>query len=95
MTVTIATPDRQTIAALTRSLVEPSLITECLERVSLWYRGARVVDAQCVALPFDPRAHAYSVCGELQLPAPADWATLRQVARVLAEELKAAGFSIE
>ena len=95
MTVTIATPDRQTVAALTRALVEPSLITGCLERVSMWYQGARVVDAQCVALPFGPRGQAYSVCGELQLPAPADWATLRQLARVLAEELKAAGFRIE
>jgi hypothetical protein len=95
MTVTIATPDRKTVAALTRAIVEPARITACLERVSATLVGVRVIDAQCVALPFDPEAHAFSVCGELQLPAPASWTTLRQVARVLADELRAAGFRIE
>jgi hypothetical protein len=95
MTVTIATPDRKTVAALTRSLVEPKRITACLQRASSWFLGARVVDAQCVALPFDPNAHTYRVCGELQLAAPASWDTLQQVARVVAEELRAAGFAVE
>jgi len=95
MTVTIATPDRRTVAALTQMLVEPARITACLARVSTWFVGARVVDAQCVALPFHPQAHTYSVCGELQLPEPTTWAMLQRVASALAEELRAAGFAVE
>jgi hypothetical protein len=95
MTVTLATPDRKTVTALTRSLVEPARITACLRRVSSWYAGTRVVDAQCVALPLDPRAHTFSVCGELKLAAPTSWATLHQVMRAVAEELRAAGFAVE
>ncbi|MCU1283491.1 MAG: hypothetical protein JWM53_7037, partial [bacterium] len=54
MTVTIATPDRKTVAALSKKPVEPARITRCLERASASFAGARVIDAQCVALLFDP-----------------------------------------
>lgn len=95
MTVTIATPDRKTVAALTRRAVEPARITRCLERTSARFTGARVVDAQCVALPFDPQAHTFTVHGELQLPAEVDWKTLAQVAGALALELKRDGFAVD
>lgn len=95
MTVTIATPDRRTVAALSRTPVEPRRITACLARAAIAFAGARVVDAQCVALPLDPGAHAFSVCGELRLPGPTSWASLRQVAMAVAEALRADGFAIE
>jgi hypothetical protein len=95
MTVTIATPDRKTVAALTKKAVEPARITRCLERASVGFAGARVVDAQCVALPFDPQAHAFTVCGEVRLPADVGRETLAQVARALALELRRAGFAVE
>ena len=95
MTVTIATPDRRTVAALARTKVDPARITACLRRVSSSLDGARVVAAQCVALPFDPQAHSFSVLGELQLPAATSWASLERVASALARELQRAGFAIE
>jgi hypothetical protein len=95
MTITIATPDRQTVTALTRSLIEPVRLTRCLRRASSWFDGARVVDAQCVSLPLGPEVRAFRVCGELQLPAPTNWATVRRMAIVLADELRADGFSVE
>ncbi|HEX8952964.1 MAG TPA: hypothetical protein VF997_02265 [Polyangia bacterium] len=95
MKVTIATPDRKTVAALSRKLVEPARITRCLERASAVFDGAHVVDAQCVALPFDPRAHAFSVCGEVRLPREVGWETLSAVARAVARELERAGFAVE
>ncbi|MCU1282996.1 MAG: hypothetical protein JWM53_6542 [bacterium] len=95
MTVTIATPDRKTVAALSKKAVEPARITRCLERASASFAGARVIDAQCVALLFDPHAHTFTVCGELQLPAEVDWKTLAQVARALALELRRDGFAVD
>ena len=95
MTVTIATPDRKTVTALAKRPVEPARITRCLVRASASFAGARVVDAQCVALPFDPAAHTFTVHGELQLPADVDGKTLAQVARALALELKRDGFAVD
>ena len=95
MKVTIATPDRKTVAALTKKLVEPAKITRCLERASAGFAGTRVVDAQCVALSFDPQAHAFAVHGELRLPSDVGWEALSAVARAVARELERAGFSIE
>jgi hypothetical protein len=94
MTVTIATPDRRTVAALAKR-AEPARITRCLERASASFAGARVVGAQCVALPFDSQARTFTVCGELQLPAEVDWKTLAQVARALALELRRDGFAVD
>ena len=95
MKVTIATPDRKTVAALSRRLVEPARITRCLERASAVFDGAHVVDAQCVALPLNPEAHTFSVLGELRLPTEVGWETLSAVARAVARELERAGFAIE
>jgi hypothetical protein len=95
MKVTIATPDRKTVAALTKKLVEPARITRCLERASAGFAGTRVIDAQCVALPLDPQAHTFSVCGELRLPSEVGWEVLSAVARALARELERAGFAVE
>ncbi len=95
MKVTIATPDRKTVAALSRAVVEPARLTRCLERVSAVFDGAEVVDAQCVALPFAPTAHAFSVYSELRLPTEVGWETLSAVARAVAHELERAGFAVE
>ena len=95
MKVTIATPDRKTVAALTKRPVEPARITRCLERASAGFAGTRVIDAQCVALPFDPQAHTFTVCGELRLPAEVGWEALSAVARAVARELERAGFAVE
>ena len=95
MTVTIATPDRKTVAALAKRLHEPARITRCLERASAGFAGTRVVDAQCVALPFDPAAHTFTVCGELRLPSEVGWEALSVVARAVARELERAGFRVE
>ncbi len=95
MKVTIATPDRKTVAALSRAIVEPARITRCLERASAVVEGARVVDAQCVALPLDPQVRAYSLVGEVRLPAEVGWETLSAVARAVARELERAGFAVE
>lgn len=96
MKVTIATPDRKTVAALSRAIVEPARITRCLELASAVVEGARVVDAQCVALPFAPQAaHAFSLLGEVRLPREVGWETLSVVARAVARELERAGFAVE
>jgi hypothetical protein len=95
MKVTIATPDRKTVAALTKKIVEPARITRCLERASAGFAGTRVIDAQCVALPFDPHAHTFTVLGEVRLPSEVGWEALSAVARAVARELERAGFAVE
>lgn len=95
MTVTIATPDRKTVAALALTAVAPARITSCLERVAAWFAGARVVEARAAGLPLDPGAWAFPVCGELVLPGPTSWAGLRRIAMALADELRAEGFAVQ
>lgn len=95
MTITIATPDRRTVAALARTAVEPARLTGCLERAASWFAGARVVEARCAALPFDPGAHTFALLGELRLARPTSWDGVRRVALALADELRAAGFAVE
>jgi hypothetical protein len=95
MTVTIATPDRQTVAALSRSFVDPKRLTACLERASALFGGVRVRAAKYVAVPFDPETYAFRMLGELALPAPTSWPHLQQLVAVLAQELRQAGFTVE
>jgi hypothetical protein len=96
--VTIATsPDRRTVAALSRSLMEPDRMTACLRRASSWFGGGvRVVEAQCVRIPFDrDRSRSFSVCGEIRLPEARTWTLASEVAGALALELRRAGFRID
>jgi hypothetical protein len=95
MTVTIATPDRQTVSALSRSFVDARRLTACLERASAVCGGASVRAARCVGLPFDPDAHAFRVLGELALASPRSWLDMVRLVEVLAGELRAAGFTVE
>lgn len=80
---------------LRRRSVAAARITRCLERASASFAGTRVIDAQCVALPFDPHAHTFTVCGELRLPAEVGWDALSAVARAVAREFERAGFAVE
>jgi hypothetical protein len=96
--VTIATsPDRRTVAALSRSLMEPYRMTACLRRASSWFgAGVRVVDAQCVRIPFDrDRTRNFSVVGEIRLPEQRTWTLASEVAGALALELRRAGFCVD
>jgi hypothetical protein len=94
--VTIATsPDRRTVAALSRSLLEPDRMTACLRRASSWFGGGvRVVEAQCVRIPFD-QSRGFSVCGEIRLPEQRTWTLASEVAGALALELRRAGFRVD
>jgi hypothetical protein len=95
MTVTIATPDRQTVAALSRSFVDARRLTACLERASAVFDGVHVRAAKCVAVPFDPDAYSFRMLGELSLPVPTSWPRIERLVEVLAEELRLAGFTVE
>jgi hypothetical protein len=95
MTVTIATPDRQTVSALSRHFVDARRLTRCLERASAVFDGVHVRAAKAVAVPFDADAHAFAMLGELALPVPTSWLRIERMAEVLGEELRAAGFTVE
>jgi hypothetical protein len=95
MTVTIATPDRKTVTALSRAFVDPARLTACLRRTSSWFAGVRVHGARAVTVPLTAQTHAYSVLGELELPGRTTWDGVMRVAQALALELQAAGFAIE
>jgi hypothetical protein len=95
MTVTIATPDRQTVTALSRSFVDARRLTACLERASATFDGAYVRAAKAVAVPFVRDSFTFAMLGELALPAPTSWQRIERLVAALSAELRAAGFTIE
>jgi hypothetical protein len=95
MTVTIATPDRQTVTALTRRFVDARRLTACLQRASTTFDGAYVRAAKAVAVPFVPDSFSFAMLGELALPEPTSWPRLAELVATLSQELRAAGFTVE
>ena len=85
------TPDKSSIAAMTKKFVDPVRITHCLERASKFVTGAKVISARHVSLPLSHDPFSFAVCGELQL---GDEGQADAAALVLAHELRRAGFAV-